>query len=87
MPPPYRAFFSCGGEAGRTVTMVYRNGTIRRWRAAIALGLVSLLALAMAPAALAQDASPAAGVDGIEVSVMDADGNELGVLTFTPVGG
>lgn len=66
--------------------MVYRNGTIRRWRAAIALGLVSLLALAMAPAALAQDASPAAGVDGIEVAVMDADGNELGVLTFTPVG-
>ncbi len=65
--------------------MNFRNGMLRRWRAAIALALVSLLALAAAPVA-AQDASPVAGSGEIDVTVMDVDGNELGVLTFVAVG-
>ncbi len=66
--------------------MSNRNGMIRRWRAAIALGLVSLLALAAAPAAMAQDASPVATAGEIDVVVMTQGGEESGVLTFVPIG-
>jgi Cu-Zn family superoxide dismutase len=66
--------------------MTNRNGILRRWRAALAFGLVSLLALAAAPAAMAQDATPAAGAGEIDVTVKNADGTELGVLTFVAVG-
>lgn len=87
MPPKYRAFSHVAAHwIGREVTMNHSNGFLRRWRAALALGLVSLLALAAAPAAMAQDATPAAGAGEIDVTVMDVDGSELGVLTFVPIG-
>jgi superoxide dismutase, Cu-Zn family len=67
--------------------MDMRHGTVRRWRAAIALGLVSLLALAAGPVASAQDASPAAEVEALDVVVMTQDGEESGVLSFVQVDG
>jgi len=66
--------------------MTFCNGALRRWRAALALVLVSLVALAGAPAAVAQDASPAASADQIDVVVMTQGGEEAGVLSFVPVG-
>lgn len=62
--------------------MSMRHGTVRRWRAAIALGLVSLLALAVGPVVSAQDASPAAEAEALDVVVMTQDGEEAGVLSF-----
>lgn len=67
--------------------MSMRHGTVRRWRAAIALGLVSLLALAVGPVASAQDASPAAEAEALDVVVMTQDGEEAGVLSFVQVDG
>lgn len=66
--------------------MQFRNRMLARWRAALALGLMSLLTLAAAPAAMAQDATPAASAAEIDVPVMDVDGNEVGVLTFVSIG-
>ncbi len=67
--------------------MSMRHATVRRWRAAIALGLVTLLALAIGPVAAAQDASPPAESEALDVVVMAPDGDEAGVLSFTQVEG
>ena len=53
--------------------MTMRHGTIRRWRASIALGLVTMLALAAGPVAGAQDASPAPELEALDVTVTMQD--------------
>jgi Cu-Zn family superoxide dismutase len=67
--------------------MITQHGTVRRLRAVIALGLVSLLALAAGPVAGAQDASPAAEVEALDVAVMTQDGEDAGTLSFVQVDG
>jgi Cu-Zn family superoxide dismutase len=67
--------------------MTMRHGTIRRWRASIAFGLVTMLALAAGPVAGAQDASPAPELEALDVTVTMQDGTEAGVLSFVEVDG
>jgi Cu-Zn family superoxide dismutase len=55
------------------------------WFAASALMLGGLVAFLPALIAGAQDASPAAGEDAVEVAMQNVDGEEVGQLTFTTV--
>jgi Cu-Zn family superoxide dismutase len=55
------------------------------WFAASALMLGGLVAFLPALIAGAQDASPAAGEDAVEVAMQNVDGEEVGKLTFTTV--
>jgi Cu-Zn family superoxide dismutase len=55
------------------------------WFAASALMLGGLVAFLPALIAGAQDASPAAGEEAVEVAMQNVDGEEVGQLTFTTV--
>lgn len=67
--------------------MTIRTNAFPRWRAVVAVVVASLLAIAAGPVAGAQDASPAAEAEALNVVVMTADGEEAGSLSFIQVDG
>jgi Cu-Zn family superoxide dismutase len=67
--------------------MTSRQGSIERWRIPLVIAFASMLAVAAGPLASAQDASPEAEVQALNVVVKTVGAEESGVLSFVEVDG